>query len=156
MLTDECPSNNVPAFAVKAAYITAISRFVTGLLDSQQDTKYKVSMYAKAQEIGLPALFVDLRHEATHGDMPSLDSLRSATKRALKWLWDDYWRGIGDLGEVTANGEGEDLADKGVIEKIPDQRHQAGDSAVDIVDKYPSNPDTQESWTKWQGIWSVT
>lgn len=66
-------------------------RFVTGVLDTQQESKYKVSMYTKAQQIGLPALFVDLRHEATHGDMPSLTSLRNATHRAMQWLWDDYW-----------------------------------------------------------------
>ena len=70
------------------------SRFVTGLLDSQQESKYKVSMYTQAQKIGLPALFVDIRHEATHGDLPNLTNLRSAAERALKWLWDDYWKGL--------------------------------------------------------------
>ena len=49
-------------------------------------------MYAKAQQIGLPAVFVDLRHEATHGDMPSLTNLRSAASRALQWLWLDFWK----------------------------------------------------------------
>ncbi|MCJ1456405.1 Cytoplasmic glyoxalase II [Mycoblastus sanguinarius] len=86
----EC--SHASPFALQASYITAISRFVTGLLDSQQDAKYKVSMYAKAQQIGLPAVFVDLRHEATHGDMPSLTNLRSAASRALQWLWLDFWK----------------------------------------------------------------
>ena len=51
-------------------------------------------MYTQAQKIGLPALFVDIRHEATHGDLPNLTNLRSAAERALKWLWDDYWKGL--------------------------------------------------------------
>ena len=57
-------------------------------------------MYAKAQEIGLPAGFVELRHEAAHGEMPSLEVLREAARRAVGWLWEDYWRGLGDgVGE---------------------------------------------------------
>lgn len=67
-------------------------RFVTGLVDSEQDAKYKVPMYAKAKQIGLPASFVELRHEATHGDLPSLVVLRRAAERALEWLWNDYWK----------------------------------------------------------------
>ena len=71
------------------------SRFVTGLLDSQQDSRYKVSMYTKAQQTGLPALLVDLRHDATHGEMPSITVLRTAAPRALRWLWEDYWKCLG-------------------------------------------------------------
>ncbi len=67
-------------------------RFVTGLVDSEQDAKYKVSMYAKAKQVGLPTSFVELRHEATHGDLPSLIVFRRAAERSLQWLWNDYWR----------------------------------------------------------------
>lgn len=49
-------------------------------------------MYTKAKQIGLPASFVELRHEATHGDLPSLVVLRRAAERALDWLWNDYWK----------------------------------------------------------------
>ena len=51
-------------------------------------------MYAKAAEIGLSATFVDLRHEATHGEMPSLTVLRDAAQKALAWLRKDYWDNI--------------------------------------------------------------
>ena len=78
--------------------MTAITRFVTALLDSTQTSKYKVSMYAKAAEVGLPALFVDLRHESTHGEMPSLRVLRDAAEKGLEWLWRDYWEGMGEVG----------------------------------------------------------
>ena len=69
-----------------------IYRFVTGLLDSEQDAKHKVSMYIIAKQIGIPASFVELRHEATHGDLPSLVVLRKAAERSLRWLWNDYWK----------------------------------------------------------------
>lgn len=60
-------------------------------------------MYVIAREIGLPATFVDLRHETAHGDIPSLVNLREATGRAMGWLWGDYWE---ELGATEANGEG--------------------------------------------------
>lgn len=65
---------------------------MTGLVDSEQDSRYKISMYVKAKEIGIPASFVELRHEATHGDLPSLAVLRRASEKALEWLWNDYWQ----------------------------------------------------------------
>ncbi len=169
----------MPIFAVKAAYITAISRsihpstqprstripsntlpsFVTGLLDSQQESKYKVSMYAKAQEIGLPALFVDLRHESTHGDIPSLSNLRSAAQRALEWLWDDYWCKLGGDTKLRAKGSmagiGNDDSRLDMIE-CPDQLK---DKVMEGSGRYDSNAsdpiEELASWSKWQGHWVV-
>lgn len=51
-------------------------------------------MYHLAAEVGIPASFVELRHEATHRDMPSLVTLQRASQRALDWLWQFYWAGI--------------------------------------------------------------
>lgn len=62
------------------------------MLDSQQDGTYKRSMYDVAKELDLPASFVELRHEAIHGELPSLIASRQAAERALRWLWDHYWR----------------------------------------------------------------
>lgn len=139
ILIDELPAKQMPVFAVKAAYITAISRFVTGLLDSQQESKYKVSMYTQAQKIGLPALFVDIRHEATHGDMPRLTNLRSAAVRALKWLWDDYWEGL--EGEVAAVGSvGSSAVDEG--------GHARGQAEEEEDEEQPGG------WQQWQGRWT--
>ncbi|KXJ93126.1 Las1-like-domain-containing protein [Microdochium bolleyi] len=81
-------------FAIRAAYATAFSRFVTGLLDSQQDKQKKQSMYSLAKTIGLPATFVELRHQATHEQLPSLLKLRSAARKALAWIWEFYWRDL--------------------------------------------------------------
>ncbi len=69
-------------------------------------------MYAKAKQIGLPDSFVELRHEATHGDLPSLIVFRRAAERSLDWLWKDYWRYLGvrsgnlDKDEIDAFKEG--------------------------------------------------
>jgi hypothetical protein len=52
----------------------------------------ETSMYAHAAAIGLPEQFVDLRHRATHDDMPGLGVLRPAARRALEWLWERWWK----------------------------------------------------------------
>lgn len=41
---------------------------------------------------GLPRLLVDVRHEASHNDMPSLSVLRLAAAQALEWLLAAYWQ----------------------------------------------------------------
>lgn len=48
-------------------------------------------MYALAKNIGLPASFVEIRHQATHEELPSLCRLRIATQKALGWIWSYYW-----------------------------------------------------------------
>ncbi|KAF3002811.1 Saccharopine dehydrogenase [NADP(+), L-glutamate-forming] [Neopestalotiopsis sp. 37M] len=82
--------------AVRLAYSAAFSRFVTGLLDSHQDKQMKQSMYSIAKTIGLPATFVELRHQCTHEQLPSLLKLRSAAQKSLIWIWDYYWRHLSD------------------------------------------------------------
>ncbi|MCJ1393554.1 rRNA-processing protein las1 [Xylographa bjoerkii] len=77
--------------AVRLAYCGAISRFVTGLTDGQQDRSYKQSMYDVGKNIGLPNRFVELRHEIIHGGLPSLAELRMRAHEALNWLYHDYW-----------------------------------------------------------------
>ncbi|KAK7427948.1 hypothetical protein QQZ08_005561 [Neonectria magnoliae] len=84
------------AYAIRAAYSAAFSRFVTGLLDGHQDKQRKQSMYSIAKTIGLPATFVELRHQSTHEQLPSLAKLRTAAKKALVWIWDYYWKHLGD------------------------------------------------------------
>lgn len=51
-------------------------------------------MYHSAKLIGLPASFVELRHQATHEELPALLVLRQAARRSLQWLWQHYWRSI--------------------------------------------------------------
>lgn len=67
---------------------------MTGLLDGQQDKQRKQSMYSLAKTVGLPATFVELRHQSTHEQLPSLAQLRSAAKKALLWIWDYYWKNL--------------------------------------------------------------
>lgn len=72
-----------------------LNRFVTVLVDSKIQGK-KRTMFQRATDLGLPASFVELRHEATHRELPSLVVLRSAAQRSLEWLWEYYWAKISD------------------------------------------------------------
>src|SRR5690606_5022219 len=56
----------------------------------------KRTMFQRAMDLGLPASFVELRHEATHRELPSLVVLRRAAQRSLEWLWEYYWAKIAD------------------------------------------------------------
>ncbi|KAF2087931.1 Las1-like protein, partial [Saccharata proteae CBS 121410] len=77
--------------AIRNAYCAAFNRFVTGFCDTVQNSFRKLSMYDMAAELDMPGSFVELRHEATHEELPSLGRLRQATLQALEWLWDHYW-----------------------------------------------------------------
>ncbi|EFQ28035.1 uncharacterized protein GLRG_03179 [Colletotrichum graminicola M1.001] len=95
ILSDGESKGSAGTYAVRAAYAAAFSRFVTGLLDGHQDKQRKLSMYSVAKTIGLPATFVELRHQATHETLPSLAKLRSAARKALVWIWEYYWQHLG-------------------------------------------------------------
>ncbi|PQE05612.1 hypothetical protein CJF30_00007763 [Rutstroemia sp. NJR-2017a BBW] len=109
--------NDVPGnetWCVRAAYSAAFCRFVTGLLDSHQDKRRKSSMYNIAKTLGLPATYVELRHQATHEELPSLAKLRIAARKALRWIWEFYWRdlGVGEEEEAVVGkevGKGESM-----------------------------------------------
>ncbi|KAE8307030.1 ATP-NAD kinase-like domain-containing protein [Aspergillus transmontanensis] len=91
ILHDDAKKNSI--FSIRATYSAAFCRFVTGLVDSKLHGQRK-TMFQRAIDLGLPASFVELRHEATHRELPSLTVLRNAAQRSLEWLWDYYWAKI--------------------------------------------------------------
>ncbi|KAL4957701.1 Las1-like-domain-containing protein [Aspergillus filifer] len=114
ILHDDARKNSV--FAIRATYAAAFCRFVTGLVDSKLGARR--SMFSRALELGLPASFVELRHEATHRELPSLVVLRGAVARSLEWLWGFYWTGVGSHGPSAGAGGvfGADGDVRGVLE----------------------------------------
>ncbi len=77
---------------------------MTGLLDGYQEGRQKLSMYTIAKNIGLPATFVELRHQCTHEELPSLYNLRAASKKALTWIEKHYWHDL-DAVKVPLDSE---------------------------------------------------
>ena len=87
----DVPSAPIAANSIACTYAIALVHFVTGLTDTQQTKKDKLSMYRAAESAGLPPSFVDLRNDIVHvGKLPLLQ-MRDAAKEALQWLWENYW-----------------------------------------------------------------
>lgn len=68
-----------------------VVRLVNGFADSGQTGMFAASVADVAMRIGMPRWFVDVRHEAAHGALPSLAALRMLCSRALQWLFQVYW-----------------------------------------------------------------
>lgn len=104
------------SFALRAAYTTALSRFVTGFADlGRHRSGPGQSMFDVARSISLPAHFVELRHEVAHEDMPGLARLVRCAREAVDWLWGVYWARLGGdevqqqlTGGVGTAGEGKE------------------------------------------------
>ena len=68
------------SLSLRQSYATALIRLVNGLVDPLQAGTYARSILSIAAQIGLPAWLVELRHAATHEDLPSLELLRDGAK----------------------------------------------------------------------------
>lgn len=66
-------------------------RFVNGLTETLQTGLYAASVHSMARIAGLPSFLVDIRHNATHSTLPSLETVLIGCKTTLKWLDDNYW-----------------------------------------------------------------
>lgn len=73
------------------AYCSALTRLVNGLLDPFQQASVALPLLKLAKEIGLPSSFVEIRHMATHEELPSLSHLRLVASEAKQWLYDNFW-----------------------------------------------------------------
>ncbi|KAL3818366.1 hypothetical protein ACJIZ3_004271 [Penstemon smallii] len=71
-------------------YCMAIMRLVNGVVEKTRK-KNEISIGEAADAIGLPRMLIDIRHEGSHRDLPSLQLVRLASKKALDWLKLYYW-----------------------------------------------------------------
>ncbi|GAA5820654.1 hypothetical protein JCM10212_004320 [Sporobolomyces blumeae] len=76
---------------LRLSYSMAIIRFVNSLVDPLQTAYFARSISSLAAQLGLPLWFVELRHQATHEDLPSLAVLRQGARQGLDWLYSHYW-----------------------------------------------------------------
>ncbi|KAM9934840.1 hypothetical protein OXX80_005578 [Metschnikowia pulcherrima] len=78
-------------FTLRNAYAMALVRFSNGILDPFQQGTFAMALSTIAKDIGFPYAFVEIRHWATHEQLPSLELLRSTSKSALQWLEQNFW-----------------------------------------------------------------
>lgn len=72
------PLGSSSALVLRQSYALAVIRLVNGLVDPLQQGVYARPISSIAAQIGLPSWLVEVRHAATHEDLPSLDLLREA------------------------------------------------------------------------------
>ncbi|OCH92729.1 Las1-domain-containing protein [Obba rivulosa] len=90
-LQDAQSQGAIPSLLLRQSYASAIIRLVNGLVDPLQLGAYARSIASIASQLGVPAWFVELRHAATHEDLPSLEVLREAARESMAWLLHNYF-----------------------------------------------------------------
>ena len=98
---EDCQASVCNDRLLRLAYNAAIIRFVNELVDRAQKNLFATSITKLADQIGLPRVFVDIRHDGTHDKLTSLELLRWAAWRALNWLENEYWSSEDDLTPIT-------------------------------------------------------
>lgn len=129
-LLRKVPGGSDMDLVLRSAYSMAFVRFVNGFLDPFQQGTFATALVEIAKKIQLPYAFVELRHSATHNQLPTLDLLRDMTEQALLWLWDHYWAKI-EQGtslersiESTPVRENPELSSRRIYEMLKEYRTQ--------------------------------
>ncbi|KAF7982009.1 hypothetical protein HWV62_30244 [Athelia sp. TMB] len=91
ILQDNLSQSSTSGLALRQSYATALIRLVNGLVDPLQSGAYARSIASIAAQLGLPPWLVELRHAATHEDLPSLELLRDAARESMAWLLHNYF-----------------------------------------------------------------
>lgn len=81
VVTHDVPHSRLSNLSLRQSYATAIIRLVNGLVDPLQLGTYARSIASIANQLGLPSWLVELRHAATHEELPSLSLLREAARQ---------------------------------------------------------------------------
>jgi ribosomal biogenesis protein LAS1 len=80
IVQDNAPILAPSHLSLRQSYSAAIIRLVNGLVDPLQLGAYARSIASIANQLGLPPWIVELRHAATHEDLPSIELLREAAR----------------------------------------------------------------------------
>jgi len=91
IIQDTSQQGSTSHLSLRQSYATAIIRLVNGLVDPLQLGAYARSITSIAAQLGIPAWLVELRHAATHEDLPSIELLRDAAREAMGWLLNNYF-----------------------------------------------------------------
>lgn len=103
-------------------------------------------MYSLAKNIGLPATFVELRHESTHETLPSMAKLRKGAEKALRWIWEYYWYHLGEDVEGLEEREGKEG-------KMTVDGDIGGEGEEDEGESESTNAST--GWALYEGPWKA-
>jgi Las1-like len=87
-----CRAGLVSAVELRLAYSAAVIRCVNGFADTLQQQRFVAASVASlCQQLGIPTWIVDIRHEASHNALPTLELLRLAATTLLEFMRAEYW-----------------------------------------------------------------
>ncbi|KAF2873820.1 Las1-like-domain-containing protein [Massariosphaeria phaeospora] len=90
VLQDE--RNVLPHNSLRLLYSTAVSRFITGISDTQTElARSRPVWFAPGTTLQFPQSLLETRHCIVHRHLPTLYELKRAAKESLDWLWEWYW-----------------------------------------------------------------
>ena len=89
---------------------TAVSRFLNHISHLGMNTWGLTKLHEAAEKVGVPEWVVQVRHETTHGTLPSLTVLRAALEFSLSWLQTNYWNSSQNFFPAPANSDSEEEA----------------------------------------------
>jgi hypothetical protein len=113
--------NSYSSSALQNMYAGAISRLVNGIVDQGNSTLFFArAAEGIAKDIGMPELLVSIRHDASHGKLPSLQRLRSGAWIALEFLMSSYWDEQYKAAEASGYFDIEEAPEVHVIEAVID------------------------------------
>ena len=76
---------------LRLSYAMTLTRLVNGICDPSQKGKFAMSVQTLATQLNVPRTLVDIRHDSTHNQLPSIQRLRKASEDAIGWLDANYW-----------------------------------------------------------------
>ena len=76
---------------LRLSYAMTLTRLVNGICDPSQKGKFALSVQTLATQLNVPRTLVDIRHDSTHNQLPSIQRLRKASEDAIGWLDANYW-----------------------------------------------------------------
>ncbi|VDK18991.1 unnamed protein product, partial [Anisakis simplex] len=87
-------SDWLSTFNQRLLYSAAVIRFVNYLneLCQQKQPARTMSIKQAVSMMNVPSWVVEVRHQATHQHLPSLNILRTATNWCRDWLWSNHWQ----------------------------------------------------------------
>lgn len=76
---------------IRLQYSMIVVRAINGLVDTSQQGVYADSVASIANRMDLPSWLVELRHDSTHNQLPSISVLQAASSQLLSWYVANYW-----------------------------------------------------------------
>ncbi|OBA26764.1 Las1-domain-containing protein [Hanseniaspora valbyensis NRRL Y-1626] len=99
--------NSVEVNELKNQHLIILIRFINGLLDYYQKSKYALSLVKLAEKLDIPSWIVDLRHMATHErELPNIIILRKGLVWCLTYLIRTHWMSVEEKGSSDSEREG--------------------------------------------------